>query len=284
MIRYRPLFNTSEFRIGRFDHPQGQHHRDADLEITTEYSVSRVECGKFSVKIGRDQWDVGPGSLFLNYPGMEYRCRHRELVPSDVCAAITYVPGADSTELALAFGRAARTRPILPPSNRLAYLFLRIVHVPGEPMAVEETAHSIIGEAIAQSDPGSRLYGDHQMKWYADRVDAARRLLEQQYDRDPRLAWVSRSVGMSPFHFARIFRELVGIPPHSYLRRIRLHQAAHRLRGGASVTEACFSSGFQNLSHFTRQFRRHFGVRPSAFAHQTSRTLRALANDHPKEI
>jgi AraC-like DNA-binding protein len=73
---------------------------------------------------------------------------------------------------------------------------------------------------------------------------------------------------MSEFHFARIFRELVGVPPHTYLRRRRLSEAARRLRDRVSVTDACFASGFQNLSHFTRQFCREFGINPSVYARQ----------------
>jgi AraC-like DNA-binding protein len=71
---------------------------------------------------------------------------------------------------------------------------------------------------------------------------------------------------MSAFHFARVFRELSGTPPHQFLLSIRLREAARRLREGASVTEACYGSGFQNLSHFSRQFTRRFGVKPSLYA------------------
>ena len=45
-----------------------------------------------------------------------------------------------------------------------------------------------------------------------------------------------------------------------------VRHAAHSLREGASVTETCFNSGFQNLSHFSRQFHHHFGVKPSTYA------------------
>ena len=70
---------------------------------------------------------------------------------------------------------------------------------------------------------------------------------------------------MSLFHFARVFRELTGLPPHRYLLRTRLERAAQRLRTGDSVTNTCYAVGFSNLSHFTRSFRRRFGVAPSCF-------------------
>lgn len=271
MIRFSPLLDTAELRIGRFDHPREQCHSDPALEVTPEYSVNRVEHGSFAVEIGRQRWELGAGDLFLNYPGMVYRCHHRELVPSDVCMTIACVSSADPSEETAALERVARTRPVLPPSNRLAYLFLQIARISDEHMAAEEAAHSVIAEIAGQSDPLRRPYREHQLSWYADRVDAVRRQIDLHYAAEQRLASLARSVGMSPFHFARIFRELVGIAPHSYLRRVRLQQAARSLRGGASVTEACFTSGFQNLSHFSRQFYRHFGVNASSYARQGTR-------------
>jgi AraC family transcriptional regulator len=273
MIRYQALLDTAECRIGRFYHPREYSHRDPALEVTAEYSVNRVEHGSFAVEIGRQRWELGPGHLFLNYPGLVYRCRHHELVPSDVCVTIAYSLSADLLEHQAAFERRARTQPVLPPSNRMSYLFRRVARSTHEPMATEEAAISVMAEIVSQSVPVRRPYRDQQLSWYAERVDAVRQHLDRNFGAEQKLAWLARSVGMSPFHFARIFRELVGIPPHSYLRRIRLQQAARGLREGASVTEACFTSGFQNLSHFSRQFYRHFGVRPSEYTRQVTRRV-----------
>ena len=68
---------------------------------------------------------------------------------------------------------------------------------------------------------------------------------------------------MSVFHFARVFAELEGRPPHRFLTDVRLAHAEARLRDGAGVTDTCFAVGFGSLSHFVTTFRRRFGVRPS---------------------
>ena len=78
--------------------------------------------------------------------------------------------------------------------------------------------------------------------------------------RSPTLA---RDSGMSVFHFARIFSELEGQPPHRLLTDVRLAHADARLRDGAAVTDTCFAVGFGSLSHFVTTFRRRYGVRPS---------------------
>jgi AraC-like DNA-binding protein len=91
---------------------------------------------------------------------------------------------------------------------------------------------------------------------------------------------MAREVGMSPFHFARTFSELTGQSPHQYLLKLRLRHAATMLRDGASVTQSALDSGFENLSHFSRTFRRRFGVSPSSYrsvrpSSQNDPTLRA---------
>jgi AraC-like DNA-binding protein len=45
---------------------------------------------------------------------------------------------------------------------------------------------------------------------------------------------------------------------------VRYREAVRMLLEGASVTEACFSSGFSNLAHFTRELKKRLGQRPSA--------------------
>src|SRR5262249_23597453 len=112
----------------------------------------------------------------------------------------------------------------------------------------------------------TRLYAPRQLAWYAGRVDAAREALETDFASPHSLTGLARAAGMSPFHFARVFRELAGVPPHRYLIGVRLRAAVDRLRQGDSVTDTCFAVGFNSLGHFIDTFRRAYGVSPSRFA------------------
>ncbi len=265
MIRHSPLFSKAEFEIARYDHPPGNPHCDPAEEVASEYSVNRVEFGAFVLAVSGRRWELFQGDLFCTYPGMTYRCRHRELMPTDVCVSVAFVMQNASRESG-EFERATRRSPVRPRSNRMAYLFLLAAKNHDEPMVAEEVANAVITEAAGDSNTRRALYREHQLHWYAERVEAVRRQLDSGPADHHTLAELAHSVGMSRFHFARVFRELTGVPPHAYLCRVRLRYAAHSLREGPSVTEACFNSGFQNLSHFSRQFQRHFGVKPSAYA------------------
>ena len=76
------------------------------------------------------------------------------------------------------------------------------------------------------------------------------------------LADLAGAVGLSPFHAARLFTQATGLPPHAWRNQIRLQRALAPLRAGASIADVAAASGFTDQSHFTRHFRRMFGVPP----------------------
>lgn len=270
MNRQTPLLHASNIAIERFDHPGENSHRDPAEEIAEEYSVSLVQRGRFSVQIGRTVWDLERGDCFLTFPQMVYRCRHCEDIPTDSCLTVSYRLTEEMTD-GVHFARIAGKRPIVSATNRLAYLFRRIpLHSSTlvEQMVIETSAADILAEICAQSGANKRLFSDRQLFWYTERIDFARCLLEKQYAADHSLASLARSVGMSTFHFVRVFGELAGTPPHRYLLRVRMREAAQQLRQGASVTEAGFNCGFRNVSHFVRTFQRWFGVSPAEYARE----------------
>ena len=76
----------------------------------------------------------------------------------------------------------------------------------------------------------------------------------------------AREVGMSRSNLHRKLQALTNLPTHEFLRSLRLKRAAQLLKKSAgSVTEVAYAVGFNNLSHFTKIFRKHFGQTPSQF-------------------
>lgn len=77
---------------------------------------------------------------------------------------------------------------------------------------------------------------------------------------------VADACGMSPYKFSRNFKQMYGMTFQDYLTRQRLNEAARLLRDtSASISDVCFSTGFNDLSHFGRTFRRHVGMTPSRY-------------------
>jgi AraC-like DNA-binding protein len=96
-------------------------------------------------------------------------------------------------------------------------------------------------------------------------VDAAQ-WIEAQADQPVDLESAARGVGLSAFHFLRLFAKALGVTPHQYLVRTRLRHAARLLADDTqSITDIAFDVGFTDLSNFVRSFHRAAGVSPRRF-------------------
>jgi AraC-like DNA-binding protein len=73
---------------------------------------------------------------------------------------------------------------------------------------------------------------------------------------------LAAQVGLSPFHAARLFTQATRMPPHAWRNQLRLQRALGPLRDGIPVADVAAACGFTDQSHFTRHFRRMFGVPP----------------------
>lgn len=72
--------------------------------------------------------------------------------------------------------------------------------------------------------------------------------------------------GMTPEYFRQIFRHQFGISPIKYINKLKVRRAEELLRSGLyTVTEAALLSGFSNMSHFSREFKKTTGKAPTLF-------------------
>lgn len=80
-------------------------------------------------------------------------------------------------------------------------------------------------------------------------------------------AQLAEAARYSPWYAARIFRELTGLAPADYLRRLRLSRSALRLRDEKlRVIDAAYDLGFESVDGYQRAFRREFGCNPKEYA------------------
>jgi AraC-like DNA-binding protein len=79
-------------------------------------------------------------------------------------------------------------------------------------------------------------------------------------------AEIAERCGMSSSQFSRAFKEGHGTTFQEYVLQRRVNQAVRLLRNpAASITDICYTVGFNDQSHFTRMFRRYVGVSPSSY-------------------
>ena len=90
--------------------------------------------------------------------------------------------------------------------------------------------------------------------------------INENLDRDLKLAQIAGLVGMSPYHFARMFKQSTGLTPHQYLVRQRLVKAKELLRySDMAIADIAYTVGYKNPSHFAKVFRKHIKVSPTDY-------------------
>lgn len=84
-------------------------------------------------------------------------------------------------------------------------------------------------------------------------------------DQDLSLEKAASQIYVSRHYYSRIFQKNVGIGFKEYIMRKRIEKAKSLLKNGHSVTDVCYEIGYNDLTHFSKIFKRIVGVNPSIF-------------------
>jgi AraC family transcriptional regulator len=99
-------------------------------------------------------------------------------------------------------------------------------------------------------------------KW----LEAVRELVHERFREVPSTTEIAEEVGVHPSHLARAFRTRYGESIGGYARKVRLDWAAERLiRTELPLARLACEAGFGDQSHFTRAFKRQFGLPPGRY-------------------
>ena len=239
--------------------------------------VSFIHSGAFVIRAAGRSAVVDATSVLLHNPGDPYRSEH----PFGCCdrgSAIAVSRGLLLDVMAFHDPTAAE-RPHALFRQTHAHGFSRahllqrtlIRGLQGglarsEPLAVETAVLELLGEVAAGCSRRSGRAAPRQAssRVRRDYVQDAKALIQRRFREPLGLADVARALYVSTYHLCRLFKEETGLPIHRYLNRLRLREALERVaEGGDELTEIALSVGFSCHSHFTRAFRREFGVPPS---------------------
>lgn len=109
------------------------------------------------------------------------------------------------------------------------------------------------------------------------RIVLAKLFIDEHFAEDIDLDAIAGEAAFSKFHFIRLFKMAYGKTPHQYLTLVRIEKAKLLLQEENSVTDVCFSVGFDGISSFTHLFKRFTKLTPSAYQQQQRLRKEAIA-------
>ncbi len=99
----------------------------------------------------------------------------------------------------------------------------------------------------------------------AQKIEAACRYIDENLDITLSLTAISRHVAISPFHFQRLFKRMLGISPRQYQQARRAGKFRQALLGEGRVTDAIYEAGYSSSSRAYESIPAQLGMTPSAF-------------------
>ncbi len=269
-IRPDESFRCLEFRQPRFDAPWHQH---PELELTLIVSSSGLRF------VGDAIESFDAGDLVLAGANLPHCWLNHDKPPRGGAAAVVVqfgeaFLGSDFLQAPELHGvkrlltRAARGLCFEGRTRKNAGERLRqLPHLRGSRrlLALLEILEllSAARDARALSSAGFRPVFDAAG---AERINRVHRYLLEHLTDEIRLDDVAALAHLSPAAFCRYFKRATGKPLMATVNEMRVGHACRLLLDESrSVSEVCYASGFNNLSHFNRQFQRSVGCTPSTY-------------------
>jgi AraC-like DNA-binding protein len=233
-------------------------------------SLGAVLGGTFRYRTAQGTALLAPGAVLLGNFGQCFECSH-DHGTGDRCISAHFSPEYWE-DLVASIPRARRMAfrwPILPASPALspAFAALEAARELGAP-ALEEAALGLAARTVQAESQLPVTYRSASARDERRIAGAVRQIESGAHDleRDLSLGRLAREANLTPYHFLRTFRRVVGTTPHQYVLRTRMQRAAVRLRVSTdSVSRIAYECGFNDLSTFNHQFRRVLGKSPSAY-------------------
>jgi AraC family transcriptional regulator len=260
---------VTDYRCSRGPHDtpyEEQHER---------FCIAYVRKGSFGYRYRGVACELVAGAALFGRPGDDYMCTH-EHVCGDECLVFNLAPELAETVDTWGGTRGAAGRgtggmlwqagcvPPLP--ETMIFGELAQASAAGCSEIGLDEAGLLFAACCARAVAGQQPRSVRASARDRCRMVEAALWLDAQAQEPIDLETAAGTVGLSPYHFLRLFAAVLGVTPHQYLVRARLRRAARLLADKAhSITDIAFEAGFGDLSNFVRTFHRAAGVSPRQF-------------------
>ena len=96
-----------------------------------------------------------------------------------------------------------------------------------------------------------------------------KKYIDNHFDSDINLDLLAQLQSTSKYHLIRLFKKYYGITPRQYLINKRVEKAKKHLKAGKSVSDTCYTVGFESISSFSNLFKAKMGMSPSIYRRAT---------------
>jgi len=214
-----------------------------------------------------------PGDVIVNQPGEQHRLAGKPksmvmytlfLRLGNTKERILNLSSDESDTLRNALNNIPRD--ILKDDHRLRNAFQRLFRLYDElepsPFRKLALRNAVLDLILTLIEIQPKKTKENKCDKITNLIEKIRNFPEEDYSIDQMM----RETALSESQLATQFKQRIGLPPYTYLLSCRIHAAKAKLRNcDLSITEIAQDLGFSSSQHFAMQFKREFGISPSAF-------------------
>lgn len=249
------------------------------LHSHSAFTVTAILAGRMTTTIGAESFDLSAGQIALTDANQNH---------SASASAVEFVSIAISPilvgEMVIETGLARASAEI---NFRVRVVtdeaITAVSHQLVEEMAALSPGHEAMLDALARQMV-IHLLRHHFTVRESARIELSRagpvdrrlrraiEFMHDNYGRELALEEIASAAYLSEYHFARVFKQITGLTPHTYLANIRLERARKLLSETLlPISQIAAMVGYQSQSHFTKIFKATTGVTPGAFRESNER-------------
>ena len=246
----------------------------SESEYNRSMSVSFIRKGFFEYRTFRRKDEMHAGRILISKPGYEHVIGHIEGQP-DITTIFEFTVEFFKTiqseyEQAAFFLRNNDIHSLLLQSSPdLDYMHDRIwklVLQKANGLQLDEMVIELLEKVMGILTPSAPVHAitGALKKFHLTTVEKARAYILENFSSPVSLGQLSRHCLVSPFHFSRIFKNIMNVSPYQYLTAVRLNHAKVLLTTtDKSLPDIAFACNFSSTEHFSTAYKKHFKINPS---------------------
>lgn len=247
-------------------------------EYNSSFCISFINKGFFEYRSFKRKDEMHVGRVLLSKPGFVHTTRHIDDHPDQV---IIYdlkrefyeeINDTYGTQASWFFKNNDIHSVVIHETPELQYnhqlICRHLLSGKYNSLQIDEMVFSLIEkmvQVLANSNQSTLTVSDKVKPYHLTTIESARDYILSHFADDISLHQLGRHCLISPFHLSRLFKSIVGKPPHQYLNEIRMVHATLLLSGGSlPVTDIAFECGFNSMEYFVTAFKQYYKITPSA--------------------
>lgn len=258
MSRGTPEFPLELYEID-FTHPRYK----MQMHWHKEFEIIRVIYGTLNLKLNEREFSVTTGQSVFVPSGVMHsaeseNCRYECIVFSQ---SLLY-----NTGMCKSLVNSYMQKAVVYENNKNINIIFDAVKQ--KPRAYELcVSANLFGLSadIVKNDSGKPVAPNEKL----EKIKPAMQMIEENFMTKITLEELADSCKLSTNYFCRYFKEIVGQTAFEYITEYRIKAACESFADGEkSVTNVCFSCGFNDLSYFIHIFKKHKGISPREYQKQ----------------